>query len=105
MRGFRITTTSALLAICLLIPFSKNAQAEGYGNFKAYMTGLAANELVSVRAAPNSKSQKLGAILGSAEGIDVHWCDKFHDVLWCDVTHKKLRGWIFGKNLQNNEGG
>ena len=105
MRVFRMTITSALLATCLLFQFSLNAQAEGYGGFKAYMKGLAANELIAVRAAPNNKSQKLGAILGSAEDIDVHWCDKFAGIEWCDVTHKKLRGWIIGKNLQNNEGG
>ena len=105
MRAFKNTVTSALLTICVLFQLTLSAKAEGYGDFNAYIVGLADNELVSVRSEPKKSANKVGAILGNAEDIYVHWCDKYDDVMWCDVTHKKLRGWILSKYLQNVEGG
>ncbi len=104
----KISTTISCLAtigMFALIQTSTPATAEGYGEFEAYFVGLKENELVSVRKAPKKGQNKIGVIFGNAENIYVHWCDRFEKLLWCDVTHKKLRGWILGQNLQNVEGG
>lgn len=105
MQVFKITTTSTLLAMCLLLQVTVNAKAEGYGEFEAYVVGMKENEIITVRKAPKKGRNKIGVIFGNSENIYVHWCDKFEKVSWCDVTHKNLRGWILGGNLQNVEGG
>ena len=105
MQVIQTIATWVILAVCLFFQLNLSAKADGYGDFRAYMVGLADNELVAVRSEPKKGRNKIGSIFGNAENIYVHWCDKYDHVLWCDVAYENLRGWIPGENLQNVEGG
>lgn len=104
-KWLRRSAAGAALAVATLIVIANPAKAAGYGDFEAYLVNMQPNEILSVRKGPNTTDEKLGALPGDAENINVIWCNKYDGRSWCDIRWKDLRGWILGDNLQNVEGG
>jgi len=99
------SAAGAALALTAVILVTHPAKAEGYGGFQAYLVNMQPNESLAVRRGPSENDEKVGALPGQAEDIQVIWCNTYGGKSWCDVRWKDLRGWVVGDNLQNVEGG
>lgn len=99
------SATGAALAIAAIVVVASPTKAAGYGGFQAYLVNMQPNEILAVRRGPSEDDEKVGALPGEAEDIEVIWCNTYAGQSWCDIRWKDLRGWIVSDNLQNVEGG
>ena len=112
--------TAALFMVLILAPGFARAEADGPDRFR--VTGVAANDVLNLRAAPNPKAAKVGVIPPKANCIRNLGCQggvSFQDYAmlspaqqkqrlrqhprWCRVEYRGITGWAAGRYLA--EGG
>lgn len=112
------TIAAGVLAICLAVPSLVNAEAGGPDSWK--VTGVAANDVLNVRAQPNASSPIVGTVPPDGRGLANLGCTGIPDFAqwqrlserakrnagaqrWCRVRYRDTEGWVRGKFLA--EGG
>jgi heat shock protein HslJ len=106
---------AALAVVALLMAGSAGAEADGPDWFA--VTGVSANDVLNIRAAPDAASQKVGAIPPDADGVKNLGCkggltfaewEKATDAerkaaerkRWCRISYKGQEGWVAGSYLR-----
>jgi hypothetical protein len=106
------------MAVWLLIPPLDAARAEADGPDHYRVQGVAANDTLKLRAAPNPKAAKVGAIpphanclrnLGCQGGLSFKEYSELtpaqqqerlrKNPRWCKVEYRGITGWVAGRFL------
>lgn len=116
----RLARVLVLAGAALIGTGAARAKADGPDHFR--VTGVAANDMLNLRAAPNSKAAKVGGIppgsncvrnLGCRGGLSFRETTTLspaqqqarlrQDPRWCRVEYRGITGWAAGRYLA--EGG
>ena len=107
----------ALTSVLMLGGLVSCALAEADGPDYYAVTGVAADDVLNIRAAPSARSEKLGEIPHDASGLKNLGCrglpsfaewqamteqqrQQSRKDYWCRVKYQELEGWVAGRYLR-----
>lgn len=108
------TIAASVLAICLVVPSLTNAEAGGPDSWA--VTGVAANDVLNIRAQPNPSARIVGAVPPDGRGLANLGCTGIPSFAqwermserarrtaganrWCRIRYRDTEGWVRGKFL------
>lgn len=97
------------------------AQSATYGPKYWAVTGVASNDALNLRVAPNARSKRIARIPHDARGLKNFGCpnyvtfeqwkrmtqaqkDRAQRSRWCEVEYGGKRGWVAGRFLKEDGG-
>ena len=109
----------ALTSVMILYGSVPCALAEADGPDFYAVTGVAADDVLNIRAAPSARSEKLGEIPHDARGLENLGCQGLPSFAewqamtgqqrqesrkdyWCRVKYEELEGWVAGRYLRED---
>ncbi len=85
-------------------PVGQAACGAPHGTYR--VTGIAANDTLSVRAEPNRNGAQVGEIPPGGTGIAVGNCTdvKGYRLPWCEVRFECVQGWVYSRYIVDGNG-
>jgi uncharacterized protein YraI len=89
-----------IVGLVLTVALSSNVLATADGPDTYDVTGVAANDVLNIRAEPSYRSAKIGEIPHNGRGLENLGCKGALPNRWCRINYQGVEGWVSGKFLR-----